>query len=169
LFEYAEDLPDYEFHKLLLFAAIPRCDVKPMAKILLSELQDLRSLLNARPERSIAFGLSEAAASLIATGAAALRAHKNAIMQKQLLNNWQCIVDYCRAALAHETAEQFRLLFLYFKNHVVAEGVHQRGTIDYTPFVPARGDTAGIGGWGLAPLCWSTFIPAAIFSRAGMI
>jgi len=133
----AEALQDYELLELLLFTAIPRRDVKPIAKELLAEFKDLWSLLNAKPERLLAFGLSEtAAASLIATGAVALRAHKNAALKGPLLNNWQRIVDYCRAAMAHETKEQFRLLFLDRKNHLLAEEVHQRGTIDHTPVYP---------------------------------
>src|ERR1700744_2655309 len=75
-------MQDYELLELLLFAAIPRRDVKPLAKQLLGEFKDLWSLLNAKPERLLAFGLSEsAAATLIATGATALRAHKNAAVQ----------------------------------------------------------------------------------------
>ncbi|MDX2027354.1 MAG: DNA repair protein RadC [Alphaproteobacteria bacterium] len=130
-------LQDYELLELLLFAAIPRRDVKPLAKQLLAEFKDLWSLLNAAPERLMAFGLSEAAAaSLIATGAVALRAHKNAAVKGPLLNSWQRIVDYCRAALAHENTEQFRLLFLDRKNHLLAEEMHQHGTIDHTPVYP---------------------------------
>src|ERR1700744_2993437 len=75
-------LQDYELLELLLFAAIPRRDVKPLAKQLLAEFKDLWSLLNAKPERLIAFGLSEAAAaSIIVTGAAAMRATKNAAIK----------------------------------------------------------------------------------------
>lgn len=130
-------LQDYELLELLLFAAIPRRDVKPMAKELLAEFKDLWSLLNAPPERLRAFGLSDAvAASLLATGAVALRAHKMAVVKGPLLNSWQRIVDYCRAALAHESKEQFRLLFFDRKNHLLAEEVHQRGTIDHTPVYP---------------------------------
>lgn len=133
----ADAFQDYELLELLLFAAIPRRDVKPLAKSLLAEFTDLWSLLNAKPERLIEFGLSEAAAaSLIVTGAVALRAHKNAAIKGPLLNSWQRIVDYCRAAMAHETKEQFRLLFLDRKNHLLTEEMHQHGTIDHTPVYP---------------------------------
>ena len=133
----AEALQDYELLEMLLFTAIPRRDVKPIAKDLLAEFKDLWSLLNAKPERLMAFGLSEtAAASLLVTGALVLRAHKKSIMEQPVLNSWQRIVDYCRAAMAHETEEQFRLLFLDRKNHLLHEEVQQRGTIDHTPVYP---------------------------------
>ncbi|MDD5586815.1 MAG: DNA repair protein RadC [Alphaproteobacteria bacterium] len=132
-----EALQDYELLEMLLFAAIPRRDVKPLAKALLTEFKDLWSLLNARPERLLSFGLSESAAStLLATGAIALRAQKKSLLQKPLLGNWQRLVDYCRAAMGHEAKEQFRLLFLDRKNHLIHEEIHQRGTIDHTPVYP---------------------------------
>jgi DNA repair protein RadC len=65
-----------------------------------------------------------------------LRAQKKAIIGGALLNNWQRIVDYCRMAMAHETVEQFRLLFLDRKNHLIGEEVQQCGTIDHTPVYP---------------------------------
>jgi DNA repair protein RadC len=46
------------------------------------------------------------------------------------------MVDYCRMAMDHETVEQFRLLFLDRKNHLIGEEVQQRGTIDHTPVYP---------------------------------
>jgi DNA repair protein RadC len=133
----ADALQDYELLEVLLFAAIPRRDIKPLAKKLLSEFKNLWTLVNASPERLMQYGLSEsAAATIIVTGAIALRAQKKAIVGGALLNNWQRMVDYCRMAMAHETVEQFRLLFLDRKNHLIAEEVQQRGTIDHTPVYP---------------------------------
>jgi len=45
-------------------------------------------------------------------------------------------VDYCQAAMAHETTEQLRLLFLDRKNALISDEVQQRGTIDHTPAYP---------------------------------
>ena len=71
----ADALQDYELLETLLFAAIPRRDIKPLAKQLLHEFKSLWALINAPPERLLQFGLSEtAAATLLVTGAIALRA-----------------------------------------------------------------------------------------------
>lgn len=130
-------LQDYELLELLLFAAIPRRDTKPLAKKLLAEFRSLWGVINAPPARLIQFGLSENAAALLTVcGVLALRAQKQAIVGGALLNNWQRMVDYCRMAMAHETVEQFRLLFLDRKNHLIGEEIHQRGTIDHTPVYP---------------------------------
>ncbi len=133
----ADSLKDYELLEVLLFAAIPRRDVKPLAKKLLDEFDSLWSLLNAPAERLSAFGLSNNAICLLKTTAAASRRGlKSTIMDRPVLDSWQRVVDYCRAAMAHEAKEQFRLLFLDRRNRLIAEEVQQRGTIDHTPVYP---------------------------------
>jgi DNA repair protein RadC len=132
-----DSLQDYELLELLLFSAIPRRDVKPLAKQLLAEFRTLWALVNAPAERLLRFGLSECVvATLLVTGAVIIHASKKEIVGGSLLNNWQRVVDHCRMAMAHETVEQFRLLFLDRKNHLIAEEVQQRGTIDHTPVYP---------------------------------
>lgn len=130
-------LHDYEVLEMILFAAIPRRDVKPMAKALLQEFGDLWSLLNASPQRLLSYGLSESVTCLLMTVAAAgLRSARSSILDKPLLNHWERVVDYCKAAMSHEVKEQFRLLFLDRRNRLITEEVMQRGTIDHTPVYP---------------------------------
>ncbi len=130
-------LQDYELLELLLFAAIPRRDVKPLAKGLLTEFRDLWTLVNTPIDRLIEYGLSESAATTIAiTGAIALRANRNEIIGGTILSSWQKVLDYCRMAMAHETVEQFRLIFLDRRNRLLSDEIQQRGTLDHTPVYP---------------------------------
>ena len=46
------------------------------------------------------------------------------------------MIDYCRAAMAYEAVEQFRILFLDKKNMLIADEVQQSGTVDHTPVYP---------------------------------
>ena len=46
------------------------------------------------------------------------------------------MLDYCRAAMAFEEREQFRILFLDKKNALIADEVQQTGTVDHTPVYP---------------------------------
>ncbi|MGE0109291.1 MAG: DNA repair protein RadC [Bdellovibrionales bacterium] len=132
-----ESLHDYELLESLLFAVIPRRDVKPLAKQLLKQAGGLWPLLHADVAQLHAWGLMETSIALLRTvGLINLRAQKNEILDKPLLNNWQRIVDYCRASMAHKKIEEFRLLFLDRKNHLIHEEVQQRGTIDHTPAYP---------------------------------
>lgn len=133
----AQALRDYELLEVLLFAAIPRRDVKPLAKSLLAEFKGLWEILNATPERLREFGLSDNVIALLrAVGATGLRASRSVVMNKPVLNNWQRVIDYCRDAMACENKEQFRLLFLDRRNCLIAEEVQQRGTVDHTPVYP---------------------------------
>ncbi|MBI1273210.1 MAG: DNA repair protein RadC [Alphaproteobacteria bacterium] len=132
-----DSLQDYELLELLLGAAIPRRDVKPLAKELLNEFKDLWHIVHAPAQRLRDAGLGDSAIGIIAVaGAIALRGQKQQLVNKPLLNSWQSIVDYCQAAMAHENKEQLRLLFLDRRNNLLDDEVHQRGTIDHTPVYP---------------------------------
>ncbi len=50
--------------------------------------------------------------------------------EKPILASWQALLDYCRAQMAFENIEQFRLLFLDKKNRLIADEVQQKGTVD---------------------------------------
>ena len=58
------------------------------------------------------------------------------VMDRPVLANWQSLLDYCTAAMAHQPMEQFRLLFLDRKNKLIADEVQQTGTVDHTPVYP---------------------------------
>lgn len=133
----AEALQDYELLELMLGTALPRRDVKPLAKDLLHEFKDLWALLHAPDNRLRDIGLGESAIGLLrATGAIALRAQRGQVLARPLLSSWQKIVDYCKMALAHESKEQFRLLFIDRRNQLIHEETVQKGTIDHTPVYP---------------------------------
>src|SRR5438067_13562103 len=65
--------------------------------------------------------------------AGALRLMQGGIMQRPVLASWTAVLDYCRAAMAFEAREQFRILFLDKKNRLIADEVQQHGTVDHTP------------------------------------
>ncbi|QRY69311.1 DNA repair protein RadC [Ensifer sp. PDNC004] len=131
-------LADYEILELLLFRLIPRKDTKPIAKALLARFGTLAGVFGA----PIALlqevsGIGEAVAldlKLIST--IGHRTLKSELRQKQLLSSWSAVIDYCHAAMAYETKEQFRILFLDKRNTLIADEVQQKGTIDHTPVYP---------------------------------
>jgi len=133
-----EALPDYEMLELVLFMAIPRRDVKPLAKTLLTRFGNLAGVLNAPASELMNIdGISETTAiSLKSIQAAAHRLLKQDIMQKPILNSWTRLMDYCQATMAHETREHFRILFLNKKNELIADEIQQSGTVDHTPAYP---------------------------------
>lgn len=133
-----DSLPDYELLELLLFMAIPRKDVKPIAKKLIDRFKNLNGVLNASlNDLQGVDGISQNSAIAIrAIRAAGLRLLKQDMMERPVLSSWQRLVDYCEAAMAGENKEHFRLLFLNKKNEVIADEVQQSGTVDHTPAYP---------------------------------
>jgi DNA repair protein RadC len=134
----AEALADYELLELTLFRAIPRRDVKPIAKALIERFGGFAEVVGAPIERLAEVdGVSEAVAlELKVIHAAAQRAAKTRVMQKPILSSWSALLDYCRTALADERSEQFRVLFVDKKNRLIADEVLGRGTVDHAPVYP---------------------------------
>ncbi len=131
-------LADYELLETVLFAAIPRRDVKPLAKALLAEFGSLGGLLAAEPAALAGRGgLGPPAVALIrAVAAIGERALRDQVMARPILGGWQQLLDYLRVALRHRKAEEFRLLFLDRKNALIADEAQQRGTVDHAPVYP---------------------------------
>lgn len=131
-------LSDYELLELLLFRSIPRADTKEQAKALIRRFGSFAEVLGA-PEHLLCEvpGIGAATALDIKTMAeAARRMVRGQIGQRPVLGSWSQVIDYCRAAMAFEPREQFRILFLDRKNVLIADEVQQSGTVDHTPVYP---------------------------------
>jgi DNA repair protein RadC len=133
-----DSLADYELLELLLALAIPRIDVKPLAKTLLKEFNSFAGVIAADPAALGRIkGMGEGAiAGLKTIRAAALLMTKQELIDKPVIGNWQKLLDYCRISLAEEKIEQFHLLFLDHKNALIAHERQQTGTIDHAPVYP---------------------------------
>ena len=131
-------LADYELLELLLFRAVPRRDVKPLAKGLIARFGSFAEVLGARPERLREIsGLGEAAVlELKIVEAAARRLTRGAVKSRKSLSAWTEVLDYCRTAMAFNEQEEFRILFLDKRNLLIIDEVQGRGTVDHTPVYP---------------------------------
>ena len=132
-----EALADYELLELLLFYAIERIDTKPLAKALLERFGTLGDVFAAEPAELREFEIDQRTlVHFKALRESGRRLAERKVKDMPVLTNWQQLIDYCHAALAHEKTEQFRILFLDRKNVLIADEVQQRGTIDHTPVYP---------------------------------
>jgi DNA repair protein RadC len=132
-----ESVPDYELLELLLFYSIERIDTKPLAKRLLERFGTLGDVFAAEPQQLREFEIDQRTLVLFrALRESGRRLAERKVKDMPVLTNWQLLIDYCHAALAHEKTEQFRILFLDRKNVLIADEVQQRGTIDHTPVYP---------------------------------
>jgi DNA repair protein RadC len=138
----AESLPDYEILEILLAASNPRGDTKPLAKRLLDRFGGLAAVLSAAPEalmevKEEARGLGLAGVAMLkAVREAALRLSRTELTEGEVIGSWDKLIDYCKAKIAHNSIEEFHLLFLDRKNVLIADERQQRGTIDHTPVYP---------------------------------
>ncbi len=130
----AEALPDYELLEMLLFAANPRGDVKPVAKALLAQFGGFAEVISAEPDALTAAGLNLAGvAAMKSVREAALRLMRAELQQQPVLNSWDKLIDYCTAQVAHNKVEEFHILFLDRKNVLLKHERQQKGTVDHTP------------------------------------
>src|SRR5215216_828586 len=131
-------LADYELLELVLFRAMPRRDVKPLAKALMETFGSFGEVIAAPESRlkEIA-GLGEATITeLKIVQAAAQRLLRDEVRRRPVLSSWSSVLDYCRSTMAFADREQFRILFLDRRNQLIAEEVQQVGTVDHAPVYP---------------------------------
>ncbi|NTE86508.1 RadC family protein [Agrobacterium rubi] len=131
-------LADYELLELFLFRLIPRRDTKPIAKALIARFGTLAGVLGAPPSLlQEVKGVGETVAlDLKLIASVSQRMLKSEIRNKQVLGSWSAVIDYCHAVMAHESREQFRILFLDKRNVLIADEVQGQGTVDHTPVYP---------------------------------
>lgn len=133
-----DSLSDYELLEMLLFRSIPRADTKALAKSLLTTLGSIAEVIGAPPQRLLEVpGVGEAIAQDIKLVAAITqRMLRSELRGKQVLSSWSQVLEYCKAAMAFEEREQFRILFLDKKNCLIRDECQQVGTVDHTPVYP---------------------------------
>lgn len=131
-------LPDYELLELILFRALPRGDVKPLAKQLLARFGSLGAVLGASAEelKSVKGVGATLALDLTLLQELSVRTAREAVAKRPVISSWSALLAYVKVALAHEAREQFRVLFLDKKNQLVADEVMGRGTVDHAPVYP---------------------------------
>ena len=131
-------MPDYEILELLLFNAIPRMDLKPLAKRLLVAFGDLNGVVAASEHRllQVEGATAKVYLQLRIVEAFAHRMALAKVMHREVVSSWDDLITYCRTAMAHRETEQFRVLFLDRKNVLIADEEQAKGTVDHVPVYP---------------------------------
>jgi DNA repair protein RadC len=134
----SDAVADYELLELILFRALPRRDVKPIAKALLDRFGSFAEVIAApRTLLSEVAGMGEAAIiDFKIVQAAAARLARGEVKRRPLLSSWSAVIDYCRTEMAFATQEQFRILFLDKRNQLIVDETLGIGTVDHTPVYP---------------------------------
>ena len=131
-------LHDYEMLELLLFCAIPRTDVKPIAKDLLTRYGSLLGVFGASLQTLKEIkGVGDSVIHIIKLVHMLIgRSMQENLQGKTVLQSWHQVIEYCSARMSYHQQEQLRLLFLDQKNQLISDEVQQVGTVNHTPIYP---------------------------------
>jgi len=134
----AASFSDYELLELMLFSAIPRKDVKPLAKKLLDNFKSITDLINIDKERLLSItGTNENLYINFAVIRELInRVLKHKIINKNIIGSWGSLIDYLKVNMGNMKLEQFRVLFLNKKNILIADEILSQGTIDQAAVYP---------------------------------
>ena len=134
----ADALPDYEMLELVLFRAIPRRDVKPLAHALLDRFASFNAVISAPLDQLCTVpGVGGAVVcELKVVEAAAHRLARSRVAQRPIVSSWDALLEYCHTAMAHRDIEQFRVFYLDRRNTLIADEEQARGTVDHVPVYP---------------------------------
>lgn len=134
----ADSLPEYELLEMLLFNAIPRIDVKPLAKRLLATFEGLPGVYAASKHNllKVSGATEKVYYQIRLSEALATRLGKARILNRHILSSREALIEYCRTAMAHKLTEQFRILYLDAKNVLIVDEQQAQGTVNHVPVYP---------------------------------
>ncbi|MFQ5735999.1 MAG: RadC family protein [Thermodesulfobacteriota bacterium] len=130
---------DYEVVELLLTFAIPRRDVKPIAKALIKRFGGLKGLFEADMKAlSSVSGIGESTAVLLSLFKEAAGAYllDRRVSRHPPIRSPKDVLDFLDATLAGEEAESFMAIFLNSKNEILGVEVLHEGAISGMEVAP---------------------------------
>lgn len=133
-------LQDYEVLELVLFYALPRRDVKPLAKELLKRFGSLKGALDADREALLATpGIGPHAASLFRvireTGSLYLRQKAE---EREQISSTKELIDYCLSSMGGLKDEHFAVIYLNARNRIIAVETIQEGIVNQAVVYPRK-------------------------------
>ena len=129
---------DYEVLELLLTYAIPRKDVKPIAKRLLKQFKTLAGVFDAQvQELQTVEGLGkESAQFLKLVKAAQVRYLESELVTKPRLNSPETVKAWLRLKLQEKSIEYFGAVFTDQQNQCISTEILFEGTVDSAVVYP---------------------------------
>ncbi|MDX2049591.1 MAG: DNA repair protein RadC [Rickettsiaceae bacterium] len=134
-----KSLPDYEFLELVLFNAIPRKDVKPLAKKLITQFGNFAKVINSDDIKLKSFDNSITDAVIIQLEIireSIARILLGRIKEDVIISGARALNDYLIATMSDLETEIFRIIYLNTKNHLIADEINEYGTIDQVHVYP---------------------------------
>lgn len=137
--KFLEDkLTDYELLELLLSFAIPRRDVRPLARGLMKEFGGLYQILTAPYEDLLRYkGIGKNCAVFIkAIHKVMITGYKSCMDTRPIFHDEKVLSNYCKLLLSGKTIEEFHILYLSTDRRLLADDLHSSGTTDWAAVYP---------------------------------
>ncbi len=136
----ADGMHDYELLELLLTFSIPRRDVKPVAKKLISEFGGLSGVLDADQKKLEELqGVGSMSAALIRLVKELYNTYLAENMKRgDVLSSPETVLKFVRVRLSGMTNEAFMVIYMNVKNEVIDYSILHEGTIDNVAVYPRR-------------------------------
>jgi len=133
-------LYDYEVLELLLSYAIPRKDVKPLAKALLQRFLSLKGILDAPVEEIIEVpGIGPHTATLIRlVRELGTRYLKEEVQSKIQISCTTELVHFCQSALGGLKDERFCVIYLNAQNRMIDMEIIEEGIVNQAVVYPRK-------------------------------
>jgi len=133
-------LHDYEALELLLSYAIPRQDVKPLAKNLLRQFGSLKGVMDATmDELEAAKGIRTHTATLIKLSRELGTLYlKEKAREKPQVTCTRELIDYCRLKMGGLKDEQFHVIYLNAQNKIIEVESVQEGIVNQAVVYPRK-------------------------------
>jgi DNA repair protein RadC len=133
-------LHEYELLELLLTYAIPRIDVKPIAKRLLERFGGLSGVLDAdQGEIEAVDGIGPISATLIrVVRVVCVSCSSQRMRNKNILSSPETVLDFSRLKLTGLSNEALMAIYVNVKNEVIDYEIINEGTVDNVVIYPRR-------------------------------
>ena len=127
------DMADYEALELMLTYAIPRRDVKPLAKVLIKEFGSFAGVITADYQRLLEIeGIKENSATLIKFiefASQKLSWQNLASDNTPFISSTDALIEFCRCTMGYNEVEVLRLIYVDAKLKVIDTEVLQKGSV----------------------------------------
>lgn len=133
----AEALADYELLEMLLMQALPRRDVKPLAKNLIARFESFNNVLEAPVEELLKVtGMGETSATSIKLAHGVAVQFRKKRIEKQKIEDRLGLLDYLYAKISTLKHEEFHVIYLDSKNHILGDECLFKGTVNVSTVYP---------------------------------
>ena len=133
-------LQDYEILEIILFYALPRKDVKPLAKELLKRFGSLKGVLDAGREalQDIpGIGRHTAVLFSIVRDLGSLYLRQRAEEHEQISSTKE-LIDYCLSSMGGLKDEHFAVIYLNARNRIIRVETIQEGIVNQAVVYPRK-------------------------------